>query len=53
MTKPEAVNWLINIMSDIGKIEHKDLWHYEQALDEIKEMLESEARNDPEADDGR
>lgn len=42
MTKAEAVNWIINISADIGKIEHQDLWHYEQALDEIREMLEAE-----------
>lgn len=42
MTHKEAVNWLINISADIGKGEHSDLWHYEQALDEMKEMLESE-----------
>lgn len=42
MTHKEAVNWLINISADIGKAEHNDLWHYEQALDEMKEMLESE-----------
>jgi len=42
MTNKEAVNWLINITADIGKAEHRDLWHYEQALSEIKEMLESE-----------
>ena len=41
MTKAEAVNWIINISADIGKIEHQDLWHYEQALDEIREMLEA------------
>jgi len=41
MTNKEAVNWLINITADIGKSEHRDLWHYEQALSEIKEMLES------------
>ena len=40
MTKGEAVNWLISLMADIGKIEHQDLWHYEQALMEIREMLE-------------
>ena len=40
MNNAEAVNWLINIIADIGKAEHKDLWHYEQALTEIKEMLE-------------
>ena len=42
MTAKEAVNWIINIMADIGKAEHCDLWHYEQALSEIKEMLESQ-----------
>ena len=42
MTKGEAVNWLINISADIGKAEHRELWHYEQALSEIREMLECE-----------
>lgn len=41
MSNKEAVNWLINISADIGKAEHSDLWHYEQALTEIKNMLES------------
>ena len=41
MTNGEAVNWIINISADIGKAEHRDLWHYEQALSEIREMLES------------
>lgn len=41
MTNGEAVNWLINITADIGKTEHQELWHYEQALTEIKEMLET------------
>ncbi len=40
MTRQEAVNWLINVTSDIGKTEYRNLWHYEQALCEIKEMLE-------------
>lgn len=43
MTRSEAVNWLINITADIGKAEHSELWHYEQALSEIREMLESES----------
>lgn len=41
MTNGEAINWIINISADIGKAKHRDLWHYEQALSEIKEMLES------------
>ena len=44
MTAKEAVIWLINIMADIGKAEHRDLWHYEQALMEIREMLEADAQ---------
>jgi len=42
MTNKEAVNWIINLIADIGNAEHSELWHYEQALTEIKEMLESE-----------
>lgn len=49
MTNKEAVIWLINVTADIGKTEHSDLWHYEQALSEIKEMLESQ----PERKKGR
>ena len=44
MTAKEAVNWIINIMADIGKSEHRALWHYEQALMEIREMLETSAQ---------
>lgn len=43
MTRGEAINWIINISADIGKAEHRDLWHYEQALDGIREMLERES----------
>jgi hypothetical protein len=48
MNNSEAVNWLINIAADIGKIEHQDLWHYEQALSEIREMLEDAQTIEPE-----
>lgn len=47
MTNSEAINWIINISADIGKAEHRDLWHYEQALSEIREMLESEQSDIP------
>ena len=40
MTNGEAINWIINLTADIGKAEHRDLWHYEQALYEIREILE-------------
>lgn len=42
MTNKEAVIWLTNVMADIGEAKHSDLWHYKQALSEIKEMLESQ-----------
>ena len=42
MTRGEAVIWLGYISEDIGKAEHRALWHYEQTLDEIKDMLEGE-----------
>lgn len=50
MTPREAINWLINLTADIGKSEHHDLWHYEQALDEIKEMLEGKDTDVPSID---
>lgn len=40
MTKGEACNWLRNLRADMGKIEHQELWHYEQALSEIADMIE-------------
>ena len=41
MTNKQAVNWLINLMADIGKAQFTALWHYEQPLMEIRELLES------------
>ena len=38
MTNGEAVIWLTYILADIGKVEHRNLWNYEQVLSEIKEM---------------
>lgn len=52
MTPKEAVNWIINITADIGKIEHQDLWHYEQALSEIRKMLEDAPTIEPERNKG-
>lgn len=44
MTKQNAIKWLQNLKKDIGKTEHQDLWHYEQALDEIIEALHQEPK---------
>lgn len=40
MTKGEACNWLRNLRADMGKIEHQELWHYEQVLEEIADIIE-------------
>ena len=42
MTNKEAAIWLLNLSADIGQAEHQSLWHYEQALTEIREMLEQD-----------
>lgn len=42
MTNKEAAIWLLNLRADIGKAQHSDLWHYEEALQEIQEILESD-----------
>ena len=53
MNNAEAVNWLINITADIGKVEHQDLWHYAQALSEIREMLEDAPTIEPQRMSGK
>lgn len=44
MTRPEAIKWLSNLKWDIGKAQHQELWHYEQAIDEIIKVLEQEPK---------
>ncbi len=53
MTRDEAINWIINLTADIGKMEHQDLWHYEQALEEIRDMIEAMPLEQPERIKGR
>ena len=43
MTRAEAVNWLISIRADIGQARHSELWHYEQALADIIDLLETQS----------
>jgi len=42
MTREEAVKWLSNLKKDIGKTQHQELWHYEQAIDKVIEALQQE-----------
>ena len=43
VTNKEAVKWLRNLIGELGASEYRGLWHYEQALCEIVEMLELSA----------
>ena len=42
MTNEDAIKWLENLRQDIGQLRHEDLWHYEQAIVEIIELLEEQ-----------
>lgn len=42
MTNKDAVKWLENLRQDIGQLRHEDLWHYEQAIAEIMEVLKEQ-----------
>lgn len=44
MTRREAVMWLKNIKDDIGHREHESLWHYEQAIDEIIDLIDGSVK---------
>lgn len=42
MTCKESIKWLENLKNDLGQSRHQDLWHYEQALAETIELLQSD-----------
>lgn len=42
MTYKESIKWLENLKEAIGESQYQGLWHYEQALDEIIELLHSD-----------
>lgn len=44
MANEDAVKWLENLKQDIGKPQHSELWHYEQALVEIGELLKEQQK---------
>ena len=46
MNNKEAVKWLENLINDIGQMRYQGLWHYEQALSEIIELLEPSMKNE-------
>lgn len=46
MTCKESIKWLENLKSDLGKSQFSELWHYEQALAETIELLQSDRFKD-------
>ena len=42
MTCKESIKWLESLKKELGQSQYQGLWHYEQALDEIIELLQSD-----------
>ncbi len=43
MTKEETIKWLESLKVEIGKTEHRTLWHYAEAVDVAIETLKAES----------
>ncbi len=41
MTCKESIKWLENLKNELGQSQYQGLWHYEQALAETIELLQS------------
>ena len=42
MTREETIKWLESLKAEIGKSEHRTLWHYAEAIDMAIEALQTE-----------
>lgn len=42
MTREDSIKWLENLKKAIGQSQYQGLWHYEQALAETIELLQSD-----------
>lgn len=42
MTREETIKWLESLKAEIGKSEHRTLWHYVEAIDAAIEALSEE-----------
>ena len=42
MTREETIKWLKSLKAEIGKAEHRTLWHYAEAIDMAIEALQQE-----------
>lgn len=47
MTPEDAKEWLRSLREAIGQLEHRSLWHFEQAIDEIDKLLEKQIPKRP------
>lgn len=43
MNREETIKWLESLKTEIGKSEHRMLWHYAEAIDMAIEALSAEA----------
>ena len=41
MTREETIKWLESLKAEIGKSEHRTLWHYAEAIDMAIEAMEN------------
>lgn len=44
MTRKETIKWLESLKAEIGKSEHRTLWHYAEAIDMAIEALRAEPK---------
>ena len=44
MTYKDSIKWLEALKREIGQVQHRDLWHFEEAIDEIIIKLEPLAK---------
>lgn len=42
MMREECINWLKSLKTEIGKSEHRTLWHYAEAIDAAIEALQTD-----------
>ena len=49
MINADAIKWLENLKKDIGNPTHQSLWHYEQALTEIIDLL-ADCKTEPQTE---
>lgn len=44
MTRKETIKWLESLKAEIGKSEHRSLWHYAEAIEMAIEALKAQDR---------